>query len=89
MNKRIIESVYVGQIKMDRYPLNPATLSLIRYLEANGSVPPIKIVKLKSGGYRIKNGRHRITAFKMLGRKKIKAKFSTVPEYETFRRTLK
>ena len=68
--------VNIGLIRMDRYPMNPSTLSLIDYLREGGKVPAIKIAKHPNGGYIIRDGRHRILAHKLLGRTKIKAKFS-------------
>lgn len=58
---------------MDRYPLNPSTLDLIDYLRSGGSVPPIKVKRLPTGNYEIRDGRHRITAYKLLGKTHIKA----------------
>ncbi len=76
---RETKHIDIGLIRMDRYPLNPSTLSLIKYLESGGDVPPIKVTKHPKGGYVIKDGRHRITANKLLGNKKIKARFSNTP----------
>lgn len=76
---RKTEMVNIGSIKMDRFPLNPATLNLIKYLEQGGKVPPIKISSLGTGQYLIKDGRHRITAYKLLGKDYIKATFSPKP----------
>lgn len=56
-----------------KLPLNPTTLALIDYLRKGGSVPPIRLAIDKNGQARIKDGRHRYLAFKMLGRKTIKA----------------
>lgn len=77
--KRLVMQINVGNIEMDRYPLNPTTLDLIKFLEAGGTVPPIKIAKQVTGRFKIRDGRHRLTAFKLLGRKTIEAKFSTKP----------
>jgi len=66
----------IGLIRMDRYPMNPSTLSLIDYLRNGGKVPPIKVAKHSKGGYVIRDGRHRILASKLLGITKIQAKFS-------------
>ena len=76
---RHTKSINISMVKMDRHPLNGKTLSLIKYLESGGMVPPIKVASLKQGGYIIKDGRHRITAFKLLDRPEIKAKYSTKP----------
>lgn len=78
-NKRYTELVSIDLIRMDRYPMNPSTLSLIDYLRGGGEVPAIKIAKHPKGGYIIRDGRHRILAHKLIGLKKIKAKFSEVP----------
>lgn len=61
--------------------MNPSTLSLIDYLREGGEVPPIKVAKHPDGGYIIRDGRHRVLAHKMLGRSKIKAKYSEVAMY--------
>lgn len=74
---RVTNLVPIGNIVMDRYQINPETMSLVRHLEGGGTVPPIKIYKLASGQFQIKDGRHRVTAFKLLGRESIKATYST------------
>ena len=71
----------ISLIKVDRYPMNIKTLNLIDYIRNGGEIPPIKVVKLPKGGYMIKDGRHRLLAYRMLGLSKIKAKFSDVPIY--------
>lgn len=77
--RRHTKFVRIALIKMDRYPLNPSTLDLIKHLENGGKIPPIKLAKLKDGGYLIRDGRHRITASKLLGREYIEARFSEKP----------
>ena len=72
---RIIRDIPVSAIAMDRHPLNPSTLSLVEYLAAGGSVPPIHVAKTRSG-YQICDGRHRVTASKLLGREMISARFA-------------
>lgn len=64
---------------MDRWPICPRTLNLIDYIRNGGGVPAIKVVKKSTGGYIIKDGRHRVLAHKMLGIKQIKADFSNIP----------
>ena len=76
---RVVEYINIDQVKMDRHPLNISTLNLIKYLEGGGNVPPIKVATLKQGGFLIRDGRHRLTAYKLLGRKTIEAKFSKKP----------
>lgn len=79
---RVIEQIPVSQIQMDSWRIVPKTLGLIDHLRGGGKVPPIKVYKNGNGQYVIKDGRHRVTAFKMLGRKKILAKFSTEPVHK-------
>jgi ParB-like chromosome segregation protein Spo0J len=62
---------------MDNWPLNPSTLDLAikirnRQLDPN-SLPPIKVMLLDNGQYLIRDGRHRVAAFKLNGIKQIKA----------------
>ena len=73
---RLTKLIPISLIKMDRYPINRSTLKLIDYIRTGGEIPPIKIVKLKNGNYEIRDGRHRVTAYKMLGIELIKARFS-------------
>lgn len=70
---RVIKNIPISNIVVDRIPLD-RTLSLVKHLEQGGSVPPIK-VEYKNGTYILKDGRHRVTAYKLLGRKFINAKF--------------
>lgn len=70
--------VKVRNIIVDKYPINKATLDLVFYLMSGGEVPAIKLQKLDCGQYKIKDGRHRVTAFKLLGWDIIKAKCSNI-----------
>jgi ParB-like chromosome segregation protein Spo0J len=76
---RVKEYIKVSSIKMDRFPMNPSTLSLIDYLRSGGDIPPIKVAKLPKGGFIIRDGRHRVLAHKLLGMDKILATFSNEP----------
>lgn len=78
MNRKI-EFIPIKSIEMDHHPLNPSTLALIKFIESGGSIPPIHICKKPFGGFKICDGRHRVTAFKLLGISEIKAKFSNTP----------
>ena len=75
---RITKELFISQIQMDHHPINPSTLALVKHLEGGGKVPPIHVQTLSDGNYRICDGRHRITAFKLLGRRMIEAKYSTI-----------
>jgi len=76
--KTIEKLINIGNIKVDRYPLNPSTLSLIDFIREHGieGLPPIRVKLNENGVYMIKDGRHRVTAFKLLGIKQILAKVS-------------
>ena len=76
---RVTKPIPIEQIVMDRHQLNPSTLSLVDYLFAGGDIPPIKVTTLGTGQYKIKDGRHRVTALKLLGAKEVTATFSTEP----------
>ena len=52
---------------MDHTPLNQATLSCASAIEQGIKMPPIKVVQKRNGQYRVKDGRHRITATKLNG----------------------
>jgi ParB-like chromosome segregation protein Spo0J len=57
----------ISAIELDRtLPVNPRTLALVDYLRSGGRVPEIHVERYE-GGYRIRDGRHRITAYKLLG----------------------
>lgn len=72
---RVERLIPVAQIVWDRLPLNPSTLDLVRYLDAGGAVPAIKVRALLDGRYEIRDGRHRLLAHKLLGRTHILAKW--------------
>lgn len=72
-NMRVIKDIPISNIVVDRIPLN-RTLGLVKHLEQGGTVPPIK-VEYKDGTYILKDGRHRVAAYKLLGRRFISAKF--------------
>ena len=63
---RIRRFLPVACIKTDRLPYK-RVLALSDYLRAGGTVPPIKVAKTETG-YEIRDGRHRLQAFKLMGR---------------------
>lgn len=71
-----MKEINISNIKVDNYPLNLSTLKLVDHIRKNGykNLPPIAVVLNKNGQYLIKDGRHRVTAFKLLEIKTIKAK---------------
>lgn len=73
---RIIEDVPLSLVVVDHYKLAPETLALVAYLEDGGTVPPIHTARLPGGRHKLLDGRHRVTAAKLLGRTSIRARFS-------------
>lgn len=73
---RVKEWINVCNIVTGKLPINPTTLTLIDYIRKHGieDLPPIKVVK-KGGDYILRDGRHRYTAYKLLGIEKIFATF--------------
>lgn len=76
-NHRITAFIPIGQIVVDRLPLNPRTLKLISFLSNGGEVPAIHVQSRGNGKYLICDGRHRLLAMKLMGHRMIKARFST------------
>lgn len=72
---RTEEDVYLNQIEIDRYPINKSTLDLIDFIRDGGEVKPIKVYEKSKGKFAIRDGRHRFTAYKMMGKQKIKVKY--------------
>lgn len=64
---RVSRLIPMSQIQCDFLPIGPKTLALIKHIEKGGSVPPVKVQFNGKGQWKIKNGRHRFLAFKMLG----------------------
>ena len=71
---RYIGLLPVSAIEMDRWPFD-RVLGLVLHLQAGGTVPPVHVMKSSDGRYRILDGRHRMHAFKLLGRKSILARW--------------
>lgn len=62
-----------------KLPLNPATLTLVEYLMKGGEMAPIHLQPCtnRKGQFRVRGGRHRYVAAKLLGWTKIPARWST------------
>lgn len=71
---RIIKEINIDQIIVDKHSVSKETLNIVDFIRKGGKLPPIKVQKIK-GQYKLKDGRHRITAYKLLGCKKIECKF--------------
>lgn len=83
---RVEKEIPVSLIEMDRIPLDSKTFEFAYALSGLSSggllkadFPAIKVAKRPDGRYEIRDGRHRWTAHKLVGRKTIKAKFSETP----------
>ena len=72
-----VRYIHISNIKFDNIPLNPQTLDLAIKIHTGeidpNSLPPIKVMLLPNGQYLIRDGRHRVTAFKLNGLDRIKA----------------
>lgn len=78
----------VHSILMDREPLNQKTLKLCHHLEGGGTVPPIHVqlvqIGPKRGSFRVLDGRHRITAFKLCEKFHIYARWGINEKIEAY-----
>lgn len=74
---RIKTRLQIGNILLDREPIGPATLSLVDFLRGGGTVPPIHVEKVPwpNGVWKILDGRHRVLAYKLLGRSEIDVRY--------------
>lgn len=70
---RVVRDINIANIKVDRFSISKETLSIVDHIRSGGEVPPIEIYK-KDARYVLKDGRHRITAHKLLGLTKIKCR---------------
>lgn len=73
---KIIKEILIESILIDKLPINPDVLELVDFLRNGGEIPPIKLQICPNGGYKLKDGRHRVCAYKLLGIKTIYAKIS-------------
>jgi len=71
---RKTDFVYIEGLQWDKLPMNKTVLDLVFFIMSGGEIKPIKIIKFKNG-YKVKDGRHRIAACKLLGKKVILARF--------------
>lgn len=70
----VIQRLKVDLIIADRVPVGRRTFEIAIHLEKGGTVPPIHVVPYKSGCWFVLNGRHRLAAHKLVGKKQILAK---------------
>ncbi|MDC7249163.1 MAG: ParB/Srx family N-terminal domain-containing protein [Sphaerochaetaceae bacterium] len=64
---------------MDKHSISPQTFDLAKKLDSKEitpeDLPPVKLVYNMNGSYTLLDGRHRVTAFKLLGLEQIKSKY--------------
>ena len=77
---RVIENVHIEGLIYDELPYNRDVLDIVFFIMYGGVIPPIKLQKT-GRGWKIKDGRHRIAACKLLGLKTISAKFHKPEKY--------
>jgi hypothetical protein len=72
----LTKQIPISQIVIDNLPINLKTLSLIDYIRNNPNIilPPITVQIIANGKYKLKDGRYRYLAFKMLEISMINAK---------------
>lgn len=71
---RVLRWVKVKEINLIKPVLNKSVLNLVDHLKNGGSVPPIHIRINGNGKMIIKDGRHRVTAFRLLEKEDIHAR---------------
>lgn len=60
--------VPLDQIDVDRLPINPATFECaLAVRDPRVRIPPVKLTQLHAGRFRLRDGRHRFAAHKLLG----------------------
>ena len=65
--------ILIESILIDKLPINPSVLALADFIRGGGEIPPIKLQRCSNGGFKLKDGRHRVCAYKLLGIKNIEA----------------
>lgn len=76
---RTTKLINIKNIKVDNHSISPQTFDLAFKIKTCiidiDDLPPIKLQCIGNGSYKLRDGRHRITAFKLLGKTHIKSKF--------------
>lgn len=75
---RKVAFINIVNIVVDRHSISPQSFDLAKKLEKGTitleDLPTIKVVE-KGGTFILKDGRHRITAVKLIGETRIKARY--------------
>ena len=69
---RTIETVPLATIIVDRWRIVPKTLEFALAMSYGDVFPPVKVQRVDDGRYRLKDGRHRVTAAKLNGMVKVR-----------------
>ena len=73
---RTIDYIDLAKIEMrGKYPFDERVLHYANLMKQGEVFPPIKVKNIGKGKFRIKDGRHRYLANKLVGNKKIKCMF--------------
>ena len=75
---RVTRYIPIALIDVDRFPLSAAVLPFLDHLRSfpMAKFPPIHVARLRSGRFKICDGRHRLLAHKLFGDHKIQARYS-------------
>jgi len=74
---KVESEILIESLIVDRLPVNNEVLQLVFFLMSGGIVPPIHVQKVNDG-WRVRDGRHRVAAYKLLGLKTINAKHAVI-----------
>lgn len=75
--------VNISGILYDKLPMNRDVLDIVFFIMSGNEVPAIKLQKTQNG-WKLKDGRHRLAAYKLLGKQTILASFSNKIYYEKY-----
>lgn len=70
---RVVQTIRIEQIEHGKSPLNFKVFSFARAMFWGDVFPPINVEQVSKGKFKLRNGRHRLAAHKLLGRKGIRA----------------
>jgi len=77
-----LKRIKINLIEVDRWKLSPLVMKFAQDMEKGDEFPPVIVYLSVTGKYVLHDGRHRISAARLLGKKDILAKFS-VPQEAT------
>lgn len=71
--EKTFEWIDLSLIDCDRLPLNEDGFKTAQLVHGFIPIPPVKLITIEGGRYRLQDGRHRFLAFKLNGQEKIPA----------------